>query len=83
MPSLAQHSGHVRVRYTVLPNGRVNNLEVTSCIDDVFREVSLNSAKNWYFFPEVRNAKRVETELLKTQVNFNLTNQYGVLIEQP
>ena len=83
MPSVAQHSGHCRIQYTVLPNGRVNNLEVTSCTDDIFREASLQSAKNWYYFPKVENGKRVESKLVKTKLTFNLRDQYGELIKQP
>lgn len=65
-------SGHVIVKYTVLKDGKVGDVEILESSSPMFEKPSIKAAKQFLYLPAVIGGEPVETEGVTNKFTFNV-----------
>lgn len=79
-PKKAKRSGYCEVLHDINTFGKVENVQVNFCSNEIFRSNTMAAAKTWYYFPKVNKGRPVKQQGYKVRFNYNLRNPYGEII---
>lgn len=74
MPVKADRSGHCHVKFDVDSSGTPINIKATKCTERTFKKRSLESTKQWRYYPKIIDGQAVGQSDIGAKVNFRLTD---------
>ncbi len=79
-PKSVKNSGYCEVLHDINIFGKVENIQVNFCSNEIFRSNTMVAAKTWYYFPKVNKGRPVEHLAYKVRFNYHLRNQNGEIV---
>lgn len=79
LPPLTERSGWCKIAFAVLMDGSVSDVEARECSEDMFKIPSVETAKTFRYYPQLKDGKVVRS-CLRSTIRYTLTNGKGKVI---